>query len=142
MVEMVVVLALLVVLWGIAAPRYGNSMSRYRAEAAARRIAADLGMARAQAKRTSTSVVVYFSTSLNGYGMAGVQSLDHTSANYAVSIAAEPYDSSFVTIPFAKTQVTFDQYGAADQSGQIVVQSGTYQRTISLDATTGRAVVQ
>src|SRR5947209_10986433 len=60
LVELVLVLVTLAIMWGIAAPRYANSMSRYRAEAAARRIASDFALARAQAKQTSTNVVVVF----------------------------------------------------------------------------------
>ena len=141
-IEVIFVLLILAILWGIAAPRYAYSMSRYRAEAAARRLGADLALARSTAQQTSASVVVTFDTTNNAYSMSGVQSMSKTSTTYSVSFASSPYQSSFVTVPFTNNQLTFNQYGAADQSGQIVVQSGGVQHTVTVEATTGKAVVQ
>ena len=142
LVEVIFVLLILAILWGIAAPRYAYSMSRYRAEAAARRLGADLALARSTAQQTSTNVVVTFNTATNAYSMSGVQSMSKTSTTYSVSFASSPYRSSFATVPFTNNQLTFNQYGAADQSGQIVVQSGGVQHTVTVEATTGKAVVQ
>jgi len=142
LVELVMILVVLAIMWAIAAPRYGNAMSRYRVEAAARRIASDFALARAQAKQTSTNVVVVFDTTNNAYSMNGVQSLDHTSNTYNVNLSADPYDATLATVPFTNNQVTFNAYGGSDQSGQLVVQSGGYQRTITLEATSGKATVQ
>lgn len=141
-VEVIFVLLILAILWGIAAPRYAYSMSRYRAEAAARRLAADLALARSTAQQTSTNVVITFNTTANTYSMSGVQSMSKTSTTYNVSLAGSAYSASFATVPFANNQLTFNQYGAADQSGQIIVQSGGVQHTVTVEATTGKAVVQ
>jgi Tfp pilus assembly protein FimT len=135
------ILVVLAIMWGIAAPRYANSMSRYRAEAAARRIASDFALARAQAKQTSTNVIVVFDTVANGYSMNGVQSLDHKSNVYSVNLTNDPYQATLVTVPFVSNQVTFNAYGGADQSGTVVVQAGGYQRTVVLEATSGKATV-
>ncbi len=141
-IEVIFVLLIVAILSGIAAPRYAYSMSRYRSEAAARRLAADLALARSTAQQTSTSVVVTFDTLNNAYTMGGVQSMSKTSTTYSVSFASSAYRSSFATIPFTNNQLTFNQYGAADQSGQIVVQSGGVQHTVTVEATTGKVVVQ
>ncbi|MDB5299738.1 MAG: putative fimbrial protein [Phycisphaerales bacterium] len=142
LIEIVVVLTIVGVLWAIAAPRYGNSLCRYRAEQAARRIAADLLLARSQAKMTSKSRIITFNTTTNTYGM-DVQGLTASSTQYNVNIAGDPYYASFVSVSFNGTSgVTFDAYGSADNSGTIVVQCGGVQYTITLESTAGKVTVQ
>jgi prepilin-type N-terminal cleavage/methylation domain-containing protein len=142
LVEIVVVLAIMAILWAIAAPRYAAAMSRYRAEAAARRIAADLAMARQQAIQTSSSVTVSFDQINNAYTIPGITSLDRKSSNYTVNLAADPYQVTLGTVPFLLGQVTFNAYGSADQSGTITVQSASgFQWTITLEATFGKVSV-
>ena len=141
LLEMVVVLAILALMWGMAAPRYFNATSRYCAEAAARRIAADLALARAQAMQTSGNVVVSFNTTSNTYTLAGVTSLDRQSSNYTVNLAGTPYQASFVSIPFTSNQVTFSAYGSADQTGTIGVTAGGIQWNVMLEATAGKVTV-
>src|SRR5258708_4214394 len=94
LIEIVVVLTIIGVLWAIAAPRYGNSLCRYRAEQAARRIAADLLLARSQAKMTSKNRTLTFTTTSNTYAM-DVQGLTASSTQYNVNIAGDPYYASF-----------------------------------------------
>jgi prepilin-type N-terminal cleavage/methylation domain-containing protein len=141
LLEMVVVLAILALMWGMASPRYFAATARYRAEAAARRIAADLNLARAQAIQSSANVVVSFNTAANTYTLNGVQSLDRQSNNYTVNLAIDPYQASLVTVPFASSQVTFSAYGSADQSGTLSVTSGGIQWNVTLEATAGKVTV-
>ena len=142
LVEIVVVLAILAIFWAMAAPRYAAAMSRYRAEAAARRIAADLSMARQQAIQTSSSVTVTFNQLTNSYTIPGITSLDRTSNNYTVNLANDPYQVTLTSVPFLLGQVTFNTYGSADQSGTITVQSASgFQWTITLEATFGKVSV-
>ena len=58
LLELVLVVAILGVVAAIAAPRYGNAIQNYRANAAAQRLRADLEYARARAKSTSSSRTV------------------------------------------------------------------------------------
>ena len=142
LIEIVVVLAIVVVLWAVAAPRYGNSLCRYRAEQAARRIAADLLLARSQAKMTSKTRTLTFNTSGGTYSM-DVQGLAASSTQYSVNIAGDPYYASFASVSFNNTSaVTFDQYGSCDNSGTIVVQCGGVQNTITVESTAGKVTVQ
>jgi len=142
LIEVIVVLAILAILWGIAAPRYAAAMSRYRAEAAARRIAADLAMARQQAIQTSSSVTVTFSQLTNSYTIPGITSLDRTSNNYTVNLSNDPYQVTLTNVPFLLGTVTFNAYGSADQSGTITVQSAAgFQWTITLEASMGKVSV-
>ncbi len=142
LVELIIVLAILVVLWGIAAPRYSNSICLHRSEEAARRIAADLNLARSQAMMTSKSQTVIFDTTYNTYSMAGVTGLDNRAVNYNVNLAADPYDCTFVSVNFNNTtQVTFDRFGSSDNAGQIIVQCGGIQTTVTLESSAGKATV-
>jgi prepilin-type N-terminal cleavage/methylation domain-containing protein len=140
-IEIVVVLAILALLWGIGAPRYAAAMSRYRAEAAARRIAADLVMARQQAIQTSSNVTITFNQTAGTYSIPGITSVDRTSNTYSVNLAADPYQVT-LSVPFTAGQVTFNTYGSADQSGTITVQSASgFQWTITLEASFGKVTV-
>ena len=141
LIELVVVLVVMALLWGIAAPRYASAMFRYRAEAAARRIAADLAMARAYAMQTSSSIPVTFDTTNNKYTLTGIQSLDRLSSNCTVNLAVDPYQATLTTVPFTSNRVTFNTYGSADQSGTITVTSGGYSWTVTLEATSGKVTV-
>src|SRR5665213_3774565 len=142
LVELIIVLAILVALWGIAAPRYSNSICLHRSEEAARRIAADLNLARSQAQMTSKSQTIAFDTTHNTYTMTGVTGLDNKSANYTVNLAADPYDCTLVSVNFnSAAKVTFDQFGSADNSGQIIVQCGGIQTTVTLESSAGKATV-
>ena len=55
LIELVMVLAIIGLITAIAAPRYAASLARYRAESAARRVAADLALARREAAASSSS---------------------------------------------------------------------------------------
>ncbi len=55
LVELIVVLGIMAIVSMVALPRYTGAMARYRADAAARRIAADLTLAQAEARQASQS---------------------------------------------------------------------------------------
>ena len=62
LLELVIVLAIVATLATIAAPRYGASLAAYRVESAARRIVADLALARSMARTENRRVIVKFDT--------------------------------------------------------------------------------
>ena len=73
--ELVIVLFITAILTAVAAPRFFESLSRYRVESAARRIAHDLRLARQHARTVSASQsVVFNSPSTDQYELTG---LDH-----------------------------------------------------------------
>lgn len=142
LVELVIVLAILVAMWWIAAPRYNSSICRSRSEQAARRIAADLNLARAQAVSSSAPVSLVFNVSSSSYSIAGVTGLDNKSTSYNVNLSADPYDCTIVSASFNSTQqVTFDRYGSADNAGQVIVQCGGIQTSVTLESSAGKATV-
>src|SRR5437762_6551307 len=74
LIEMVLVLTIIAIASAIAVPRYVGSIARYRAETAARRVAADLALAASHAADSGkTQSVVFVARS---YQMPGMQHLD------------------------------------------------------------------
>src|SRR2546423_11308670 len=74
LIEMVLVLAILAMVSAIAVPRYAGSIARYRAETAARRVAADLALAAAHAADAGKPQLVVFVA--RSYQMPGMPHLD------------------------------------------------------------------
>jgi prepilin-type N-terminal cleavage/methylation domain-containing protein len=140
--ELVVVLAIIGILSAIAVPRYAASLINYRLDAAARRIAADLALARSQAMTTSRSQPVAFNVAAGTYQMAGVLTLDRRGTDYSVALGSDPYFVKLLSANFGgNPTVTFDAYGGADSSGTVVLEAGGTQKTVSLDRYTGKATV-
>ena len=143
LIELVLVLVIIAVMAGVAAPRFSGSSMRLRAAAVAQRIAADLAAARGRARSLSTSQVVIFNLAANTYELPGLQSLDRSTLPYVVELSHEPYKATVVSADFGGTsQITFDGYGRPDNGGLVVVSVGQVLKTIVVDAQTGMATVQ
>ncbi len=140
--EMLVVLIVMSVLASIAVPRYAQFTARQRVEAAARRLIADLSYARSLAKTTSKSVTVAVSVGRSDYTLRNVPDPDRA-GDYTVHLQEEPYQATIRSCDLGgDTDVIFDGYGIPDAGGTITVQVGSYNKTISVDAESGRASTQ
>ncbi len=143
LIELVVVLLIMATLAAIAIPRYANATTRYRAETAARRIVADLALARSSASMYSSTVTVNFDVSSNTLSMPGVSHMDKASLDYLVDFNKRPYRADLIWADFGGTPaVSFDGYGMPDSGGTIVVRVGEVEKTVTLDPSTGEATVQ
>jgi prepilin-type N-terminal cleavage/methylation domain-containing protein len=147
LIELVLVVATVAVLAAIGIPRYAQSMNRYRVDMAARRVVADLGLARSSARSSGNGQAIDFSTPANGYTFPGLASPDRRTLTYSVKLGDEPYKVtvSSVTLdgaPAGTTSLSFTRYGIPQYGGTIVLTSGGYSKSILLDAVTGRAEVQ
>jgi len=143
LLELALVLAIIAVAAGVAAPRYARSVGRYRAEMAARRIASDLAYARRRAQTAGASQTVAFAPAGNDYRLPGARSLKDASGEYVVHLAADPYRTALISADFGgDATVVFDAYGVPDTGGSIRVGTGTFVKTIILDPDSGRAAVQ
>src|SRR3954469_21071709 len=87
LMELALVLVIIAILGGIAAPRYSRAISHYRAEMAARRVAADLNLASARARQQSTSQQVAISG--NTYQIVGMADMEKPSTTYSVDLTTE-----------------------------------------------------
>jgi prepilin-type N-terminal cleavage/methylation domain-containing protein len=145
LIELILVVIIVAVLSAIAIPRYTNSQMKYRADAAARRVAADLQVAQTRARIRSTPQTVTFNLTSSSYTLDGMPHPDHPAKTYTVSLPEAPYGASLVTVNFNGTAtIGFDQYGMPIPAtgGTAAVRVGDQQRTISVEANTGRVSVQ
>ena len=127
----------------MAVPRYANALGHYRAECAARRIAADLALARAKAKAASSTQGVTFNAAAGTYTLSSLRDLDHPAAPYTVNLTAEPYHVEIAYADFGGApQAQFDMYGNPLFGGKVTVRTGDYERTVEVVKLDGSITVQ
>ena len=143
LVELIVVLGIMAIVSMVALPRYAGAMARYRADAAARRIAADLTLAQAEARQASQSRRFRVSVGSNRYYLLDSKALDDPSKTYTVILGEAPYHAVITSASFNGSQtVTFNGFGKPDAGGTMVISVGSLQRTISVDGGSGKVTVQ
>jgi prepilin-type N-terminal cleavage/methylation domain-containing protein len=147
LMEVLTILVIGAFLAAVAVPRYGNALNNFAADAAARRIAADLALAQAMARNSSSSQTVSFNASTKQYQIVGYPDPDSPGNTYTVSLAADPYRATLAAVSLTKAgtgvgQVTFDKYGFPDASGVVQVTVGSVSKRVTLDATTGRTSIE
>jgi general secretion pathway protein H len=143
LVELVMVLVLMALAAALAAPRYASSLNRYRVEAAARRVAADLAYAQARARATGVSRVVAFDRAADCYILVGESHLNKPGSNYVVDLTVAPYHSSITSANFnGAGTVSFNPFGVPSAAGTIRIRCGNLTRQVVVEATTGVASVQ
>ncbi len=141
LVEVGLVLLLVGVLAAMAVPRYMNSLNNYRASMAAKRVAADLALARNDAWATGARRTVMFIPGTNEYQLQGVRDVDRNLADTTVNLAVAPYAATLVSADFRGEQtVVFDGYGVPVAAGQVVVSSGSCLKTVVIDGGGGARV--
>ena len=143
LLELVIVVAIMSIVAAIAAPRYGQAAARYRIDVAARRITQDLALASRQARNAGSPRTVAFNAAGTQYTISNLVGLDRAAQSYQVDLQAEPYCSRVDRADFGGDgTVVFNGFGQADSGGQVVLKSGSFTRTITLDAASGKASVQ
>ena len=143
LLEVVLVLGIVGVAAGIAAPHFTGATVRYHVALTARRIAADLSLAQSWARTSSKSQTVVFDQAGARYRMVGVRTLDNRSVSYEVNLGSAPYPVTLVSAGFGgDPNVVFDAYGTPDSGGTVVIQANGTQKTIILEACTGRTSIQ
>ena len=126
-------MALIAIFAAMAVPRYANAVGRYRAECAARRIVADLALARAKAKAASSTQGVTFNAVAGTYTLSGLRDLDRPAAPYTVDLSAEPYHVKIAYADFGGVpQAQFDMYGNPLFDGKVTVRTGDYEQTVQV----------
>jgi prepilin-type N-terminal cleavage/methylation domain-containing protein len=144
LIEMVIVIALISILSAVALPRWSASLQLQRVNQAASRIVADLSRAQDAAYNTGTSKLITFTVGSSQYQVNGVTALDRPSGPYLVTLSADPYQCTLVSVwgQQGTQTITFNGYGLPDKGGNIVVAAGGLQKTIVVNAGTGSAVIQ
>ncbi|MBT4863609.1 MAG: type II secretion system protein [Planctomycetaceae bacterium] len=142
LIELIVVVLILGIMSAVATPQYFNAMEQYRVEAAAKRVRNDLELAQRNAKSTSVSRTVTFTIGSDSYALSGIDDPNHPNTAYSVDLTNTGYSAALVSADFsANVTVTFDRYGKPDSGGTVIIQSGSYQKTIAVDAATGRVTI-
>lgn len=142
LVDLVVTVLIMAILAAVSVPKFGATLDRYRAEAAAFRIQADLRWVRQQAISRSTPQTVEFLTATESYRAAGIEDLDRSGQPYVVHLGASPYRVDLVSaLAGGDGQIRFDRFGQPDSAATITVASGGVQRTVIVDSDTGLARV-
>ena len=140
--ELIIVIGVLGILASIAVPRFGTLMARRHVDAAATRIAADLAFARQRAKLSVTQQKVKFLISQNRYEFPELADPAHPGREYRVGLTEEPYNAMIISADFGgDLEVIFDGYGVPDSDGTVVIAVGSYRKTLTLNASTGRVTV-
>lgn len=142
LVELVTVLAIVAVLAAMVVPRYGNAINRYRVDAAARRVAADIAFAQSRARALSTSRSIWFDIN-DGTYLLNSETGFNSASTYSIDLTADPYDCTIGTANFGGTAtITFNGYGFPASAGTIQLQSGNATRIVSVDPNSGAATLQ
>ena len=129
----------------VAAPKLANSIVRYKIDAAAMRIAGDLDRARRHAMTSGSNQAAIFTVASDTYNFPGMKDMNHSSLDYAVDLSETGYAATLVSVSFGSggtdNTIIYDMYGRPDFGGFVVIQFGSEQRTITVNATTGKITV-
>ena len=140
--ELLFVIAIIAIVAAMAMPRYGRSVARYRAQCAARRVAADLYFAKSSAKASSSDRVITFNTVAGSYTLAGVRHLDHSASPNTVTLSDAPNHAQLYYADFGGApQAQFDMYGSAKWGGQVTVKVGEFQQVVTLNRDDGTVTI-
>lgn len=143
LIELVIIVVAIGFLAAMVAPRYGNAVNRYRVDAAARRIAADLALTQATARSTSSSRTIAFDLPNNAYRMIGQIDPSRSNTTYSVELNQEPYYVSISSVSFGVApSISFNGYGMPSNAGSIQIRAANYTRTITLEADNGTVTIQ
>ena len=138
--ELVLVMAIIATVSAMAVPRFWGSLHRYRVEAAARRMGADLVFARETARTSGLSQAVVISRTGATYTLAGLNHPDRPGAAYTVDLTQE-YGASIHWMSLGESgTVTFNGYGIPDRGSDFVLQVGASAKTVSLNGVSGRVI--
>ncbi len=130
--------AILAVMTAVALPRYAGAHARYRAEMAARRIMADLELARNRALAASASQPVVFSVDGDEYTLPGVADLRHPASDYHVIISDPPYRAELVAVDAGGDEcVIFNGFGVPDSGLKVVLRVRNITKIVMVGQHTG-----
>ncbi len=134
MIEVVIVMLIMGILTAVAAPRYFDSLSKFRVEAASQRMVADMKLARREAQRTSSSKTIVFDLASNSYSVTGIDDFNRPGTAYRFNFGQSDYQVALESASFAgATTLTYDMYGRPSAAGVVVMSSGNNTETVGVD---------
>lgn len=143
LIELVLTTIIVGLVAAMAVPRYADALSRYRADAAARRIVADIQRAQAHAKATSSNATVRLRVTTDRIEIQELTDLDRGATPYATRLDEDPYLCTLTSASFDGDEtLVFDGYGQPDSGGTATLRCGATQRIITVHPQTGEATIQ
>jgi prepilin-type N-terminal cleavage/methylation domain-containing protein len=140
LVELLVVLAILGVFAGAASVRLSASAERARVDAAARRIVNALEDAQSRARSASVKCKVRFIANPPTVEVKGP--LTGHAALDSIRLDQSPYRVRLKNTSLGgRDGIEFDRYGRPDTGGYVLVTSGRFDRTNTVDPESGRATI-
>lgn len=141
LVELVLVMVIIAIAAAVAAPRYANAAQRYRLDAAAKRIAADLEYAAAYARAKSTQQTLVFDIPGCRY-TSTIPAASRPGTTIAVALDAEPYRVRLLSASFGgSATLSLTGFGIPASAGSVLIGAGSEGRRITLSADTARASI-
>jgi type II secretory pathway pseudopilin PulG len=145
LLDVVLTLAITAVLAAMAVPRYGASITRYRADLAANRIITDLDLLRTRARAQGSSESAYFYVDGDYVRYYGDPDLDDSAQEYFVYLREPPYYADIVEVSFdggREIRMRYGNYGHPWWGGYVVIKVGGEKRKVVVHPDTGRAYVE
>lgn len=143
MLELAIVIVIIAIVSTMAVPRFAEAINHQRVDAAARRITADLNLARRRARVSGQRITIKFDVASEAYVFEGMDDPDRPGQTYVVDLTLPPYEADLRAVSFwGDAAVTFEQTGQAYRGGKIVVASGDEAATIAVSTSTGEVVVE
>lgn len=142
LIELMIVLAILGVIGGLAAPRYALAVDRYRADAAARRLVADIRWIHSRAIAMGAAKTIAFTNGTATYSVAGETSADHPGQGFSVDLSGGPYAATIVSTSLSGGGISFNGFGICTAGGSVVLRSGSCTTTVQVDSVTGSASIR
>ncbi len=145
LVELTMVVAITAVIASIAVPRFFNSATRYKLDAAARRLTGDIEYAQQEAIASSSSRTLTFNYLARTYTISRLDENGDNVVISTVSLNEGPYQTSALAASIAgnaSNPIKFDGFGKPNGAGTIQLRNGTDRKVITLDGVTGRMSVK
>jgi len=142
--EVVIVMVILAILSAIAIPRFAAAAQNGTADLAARRLAADLRLAQAQAIQAQQQQSVVIDADGGSYTMVGMAHPDHPARPFVVLLGEPPYNGVRITaVNLGGPRIlTFDRFGSPSAPGTITVTAANRTRSVRVSAGAGRISVE
>ena len=142
-IELVITVMIIGIIAAVATPRFTQFYRTERLNAAGRRVAADLNLARSWAATTSSPQTVTFSLANHGYIVSGgLEDPQRPGKIFETRLNTEPYWSRIFSVNFDSLNVvSFNGAGLPSSGGTIVIGNKPQAITIVVDPVTGKATV-
>lgn len=135
LVELVIVLLMVGILAGVAAPKFSASLSSFRLQAVAERIAGDIRYAKRMAQQNSSTQAMVFDPAADSYTLTAVTDVNRRARTFQFSLTDIEYECDLVSADFGGSPtLTFNIFGQPVSTGTVVVSCGGETSTLTIDS--------